>query len=54
MNVVADRVVTVERVKICQEVTSVNADRDTLEDTAKLVRFSIWSRYFGSISHISN
>ena len=43
MNVIADRVVTVERVKICEEVTGVNAGRDTLEDTAKLVRFTVWS-----------
>ena len=38
MSVTADRVATVGHVKTYQEVTGVNAGRDTLEDTAKLVR----------------
>ena len=37
MNVTTDLVVTVERVRICQEVTDVNVDKDISGDTAKLV-----------------
>ena len=37
MNVTPDLVLTVERVRIFQEATDVNADQGILEDTAKLV-----------------
>jgi len=42
MNVTIDLVVTVERVRICREVTDVNADKDTLEDIVKPVSHNVF------------
>ena len=45
MNALGDLAVTVEHVKICQEVTGVNADQDFWGTTAKQVGTGIYFYY---------